>query len=235
MLVAQFQDDAPPAWLGQWLEAERCELDVRHLDRDDPLPDTLSEHDAVVVLGGTPSATDDVPAVHASIALVRAADAASLPTLGICLGHQVCAVALGGEVHTNPLGRQLGLTPVGWRPDAAADPLLGELVGARSAVHWNGDVVSSLPPDARVLATAPGGEPQAVRFTDTVWGLQLHPEADGTVTDGWAALEADRPYAAELRAASDAVHAHRDELERAWRPRARSFAALAASAERLPR
>ena len=77
---------------------------------------------------------------------VRDAVATGLPTLGICLGHQLIAVALGGTVGRNPSGQQLGLLEVGWSQDAARPtPLFGPLATPRRGVHWNDDVVTRLP------------------------------------------------------------------------------------------
>ncbi|GGF30787.1 glutamine amidotransferase [Marmoricola endophyticus] len=235
VLVVQFQDDAPVGWLGEWLVEEGAVLDVRHLDRGETPPATLAEHDAVVVLGGFPAAYDDHPDVHTATALVRTAAAEEVPTLGICLGHQVCAVALGGRVHRNPLGRQLGVLPVGWSDEATEDPLLGPVSAAAGVVHWNGDVVEALPPGATVLARAPRGEVQAARLAPTVWGVQAHPEAHEAITAGWAAAEADRPGAQERAAMSAAVALRHDELARDWRPLARALVGLASGATDLPR
>ena len=54
-------------------------------------------------------------------------DLTGVPTLGICLGHQLSAVALGGRVDRNPRGQQIGVLDVGWRPAAAADPLFARV------------------------------------------------------------------------------------------------------------
>lgn len=227
ILVVQFQDDAPAAWLGDWLVEDGCALDVRHLDRGDALPASLEDHDAVVVLGGSPSADDDHPSVSATADLVRTAAAAQVPTLGVCLGHQVASVALGGTVVRNPLGPQRGVVPVDWTDAAADDPLLGALGDAGEGVHWNGDVVGTLPDGGTVLAHAPGGEIQAARLAPTVWGVQLHPEADDSLTRPWAAVEADRPGAEERDAANDQIGARREHLARAWRPLSTALTGLA--------
>src|SRR5680860_518681 len=97
VLVVQHEDDCPPAWIGEWLVEAGCTLDVRRPYAGDDLPAELGEHDALLVLGGAMGANDD--AAHAWLAptreLVRKAVRRALPTLGICLGQQLVAVALG--------------------------------------------------------------------------------------------------------------------------------------------
>ena len=85
-------------------------------------------------------------------ALIVAASDAGVPTLGICLGHQLAAVALGGRVTRNPNGKQRGLTPIGFTPEVAGDPLFGPSPDAARGVHSNNDVVIALPHGAAVIA-----------------------------------------------------------------------------------
>ena len=155
VLVVEHEATCPPALFGSWLEDAGCEVVVCRPYAGDPLP-TLAEYDALLVLGGSMAATD----THAWLAplrdLVRDAAADEVPTLGICLGHQVCAVAFGGTAEPNPRGQQLGLLDIGWTAEAAADPLLGPLSTPRRAVQWNDDLVIRLPDDAVALAAHAG-------------------------------------------------------------------------------
>ena len=129
--------------------------------------------------------------------LIRDAVAGEVPTLGICLGHQLIAVALGGSVGPNPLGQQVGVLDVGWTDDAAADELVGGAAG-RIGVQWNDDVVTALPEGATVLARTARGELQAARFAPTVWGVQLHPEVDEPILRRWAEGDRERHLAAGI-------------------------------------
>ena len=235
LLVIQHEAMCPPGWVGEWLSDAGAELDVRHPYRGDDLPETLDAHDGLVVLGGSMGANDD--ADHAWLApakaLVRHAASAGVPTLGICLGHQLCAVALGGVVTRNPHGQQIGVLDVGWTGEAATDPLLGPVARtARTvrAVQWNNDLVVEPPPGAVVLARTPKGEIQSARFADTVWGVQWHPEAGEEICRGWA--EHDRDEAAERGVDLEEYVAHvaeaTDELRATWRGLADGFAGLAA-------
>ncbi len=228
VLVVQHEDDAPAAWFGTWLVEAGAELDVRRPYAGDALPADLVDHDALLVLGGEMGATDDehwwIPLTRE---LVRRAAATRTPTLGICLGHQLCTVALGGTIQRNPAGQQLGVLEVGWGPDATADPLLGVAVDARIAVHWNDDVVHELPAGATRLATAPGGEVQAARLAETVWGVQLHPEVDEQIVTDWAPGSRAVHGDAAVDVALARIGAEQHELHASWRPVAGALVELA--------
>ena len=223
LLVVQHEAECPPALLGRWLVDEGLELDVRHPYRGDELPADLGAHDGLVVLGGHMGAYDDgqFPWLTPTKALLREAATGGTPALGVCLGHQLAAVALGGAVARNPRGRMTGLYDVGWTTEAAADPLVGPLASPRRGIQWNNDVVTTAPGDAVLLAAAESGEVQAMRFAPTVWGVQLHPEADLDIVRGWAASDPGPDDDRHLAAIEEA----QAELERSWRALGKSFAA----------
>jgi len=229
VLVLQHAASVPPARFGEWLRAAGCTLDVRRCDQGDELPE-IKGYDGLLVLGGGMAADDDT--AHPWLPLVRRriaqAAAAGVPTFGICLGLQLATLALGGTVGRNPNGVQLGLVPVGWGCEVLLDPLVDRIAGASRAVHWNQDVVRSLPAGAAVLASGPHGEVQMARLAPTVWGVQFHPEADETVVAAWATDEATLLSATDLTATQviGQVTAARAELERAWRPLAVAFARM---------
>lgn len=234
LLVVEHQTTCPPAWLGSWLTEAGCTLDVRRPYVGDALPETLDGHSGMVVLGGSMDADADeahpwLPRVRA---LIRLAAEEEVPVLGVCLGHQLAALALGGRVARNPRGQQIGVLDYGWTPEATADPLLAGLTGATSAVQWNNDIVVEEPPGTVVLARTPHGEVQAARFAPTVWGVQSHPEAGADVVRPWA--ESDRQHAAEQGVDVDEkvrdVAEAEESLRVAWRPLGLAFGELATRA-----
>ncbi len=230
VLVVEHEAQCPPGWVGGWLSEAGCSLDVRRPYAGDELPEGLDDHRSMVVLGGSVDAYADerAPWLPRVRQLVRVAAEERVPTLGICLGHQLAAVALGGAVQPNPRGQQIGVLDMGWTPAAARDALLGAVASARVAVQWNNDIVAVPPHGAEVLARTPAGEIQAARFAPTVWGVQSHPEAGEEIISAWA--EDDRDSAAERGVDLDGyvaqVAAATEELKTSWLPLATRFATM---------
>ena len=133
-------------------------------------------------------ANDD--AVHPWLAptkdLLREAARDAVPTLGVCLGHQLAAVALGGTVGRSPAAARSACWRSGGPGEAASDPLLASLATFRRAIQWNEDLVLEPSPGAVLLAATELGEIQAMRFAPTVWGVQWHPEATLEMIESWA-------------------------------------------------
>jgi GMP synthase (glutamine-hydrolysing) len=184
------------------------EIDERDLRGGDPLP-ALEEADALLSLGGDQSVRDidRYPYMQKEAELLRDAVAAGVPVLGVCLGGQMLAHALGGKVERMP-ARTVTWAEVEKLPQAEGDPLFGELPDRLRALHWNEDGFT--PPDGAVelLSRAgPGGE--AFRYGESAWGIQFHPEADAAALDGWYADVAWLAEAGvEERAAREADQVH---------------------------
>jgi len=230
ILVVQHDPTCPPALFGGWLQEAGCHLEVRHAYRGEEQP-SLRGYDGLLVLGGPMDADDDAghPWLPRTRELVREAAECGVPTLGICLGHQLAALALGGAVGRSEHGPHVGVLPVGWGCEVLLDPLVDRIAGDGRAVQWNHDVVTALPPDGEVLAAGPEGDVQAARLASTVWGVQFHPEADESLVATWAAHD-DGALRALGTTADDVVSQTRTaaaELADAWRPLATSFARMA--------
>lgn len=229
LAVVQHEDGCPPGRFEGWLGEAGATVSVLRPDRGEALP-APGSIDGLVVLGGSMSATDDdrCPWLPAVRSLLGEAVGARLPTLGVCLGHQLLAVAAGGAVAPNPAGRQLGVRPVGLRPPAQDDLLLGPLAGdgERLSVHWNRDVVVEAPPGAVVLAVSPDGALQAFRVGERAWGVQFHPEVDGSIVRSWAERDGTPPGHHE--ATLDGVRRRAGDLEATGRALATTFAGIVA-------
>jgi GMP synthase (glutamine-hydrolysing) len=230
LLVVEHEASCPPGWIGEWLVDAGLDLDVRRPYAGEPLPASLDRHAGMVVLGGSMDAYADRarPWLTETKQLVREAAADGTPTLGICLGLQLAAVALGGEVRRNPHGQQIGVLDVGWLPAAGDDLLFGPLLGSRAALQWNSDVATRLPEGATELARTPRGELQAARLAPSVWGVQWHPEAGEHIIKAWAAEDRDDAWerGVDVDAHVATVAASTALLRRAWRPLAQRFADL---------
>jgi GMP synthase (glutamine-hydrolysing) len=229
ILVVQHEDDCPPAWLGDWTAAAGLALDVRRGHRGDAVPRDLVGADALIVLGGEMGAHDDDahPWLRDTKELIASTVSSGAPFLGICLGQQLAAVALGGDVIANPAGQALGLTPFAPTPAGVTDDLLSAVRLGAAAVQWNRDVVSRLPEGATSLATSPDGTVQAIRFGPSAWGVQFHPEVSPAVFESWVygGREAPTP---EALAALAQVYGAEEQLRADWRPLADRFAQVVA-------
>jgi GMP synthase (glutamine-hydrolysing) len=149
------------------------------------VPDTLDGADGLVVLGGAMDfdETDAYPHLARTTDLLRDAAARSAPALGICLGAQLAAAALGGRAYPGPAGEELGWTKVELTPEGQADPVLGALQEPAELFEWHHDTLDP-PPGATLLAFGGVYPTQAFRLGSVV-AVQFHPEVDGPLLAGW--------------------------------------------------
>ena len=167
------------------------------LDEGEPIPD-LAGYDALWVMGGPMDVWEEAahPWLVAEKAAIRAAvlDRA-MPYFGVCLGHQLLADALGGEV--GPGTAEVGIQEVSLTEAGRQSPLFTGLAAACTCLQWHGAEVRRPPDGARVLASSPACRVQALAVGERAFGLQYHVEITGTTVDDWAAVPA---YAAALEA-----------------------------------
>ncbi len=177
-------EDAFTGYAGTAMRAAGVELDERFLREGDALPG-LDEIDGILALGGEQSVRDIEadPVLGAEAELLREAVARGVPVLGVCLGAQLLAHALGGSVERLEK-RMIAWTPIEPLPAAAGDPVFGALPAGAHALHWNEDGFSA-PPGAVELLRRPGSTVEAFRVGPCAWGIQFHPEVQPDGLDGW--------------------------------------------------
>lgn len=232
VLVVRYEADCPPGLLDDAAELAGVDLEVVATDLGEPVPGELDEMAGLVLLGGTMDVSDapDYPALEASMALTRVAAASGVPALGICLGGQLAAHALGGRAYRSPWGREYGWIPLAITRSGRADPVLGTLDSDVRVFSAHHDVFD-LPPGANLLAWGEQTPNQAFRLGSVV-GVQFHPEVDAAMVASWYDQTDPRPPLPRERVVADA---------RRHAPRARrlldAFCRLAASREpsRRPR
>ena len=201
------------------LRAAGLELDERDLKRGDALPEP-GEADAILSLGGDQSVRelDRYDYLVAEVGLLRDEAERGTPILGVCLGGQLLAHALGGSVEKLPI-RMVEWAEVERLPEADGDPVFGSLPARIRALHWNEDGFS-LPPGAVEMLTRAGQAGEAFRWGEAAWGIQFHPEATAEILEGWytdvvwleeagveeqTAREADRLHLPGQRATAEGI------------------------------
>jgi GMP synthase (glutamine-hydrolysing) len=146
---------------------------------------SLDGYVALIILGG-PMYADDVavyPHLVTEIELIQEALQRDISIMGICLGAQLLAKALGGTVLAGA-GREIGWHEVEVTDAGINDQVLSTF-GRRSQVfQWHEDVIE-LPPDAVHLARSERCAAQAFRYGEHAYGFQFHLEADGALIERW--------------------------------------------------
>ncbi|MGB1582271.1 MAG: type 1 glutamine amidotransferase [Solirubrobacterales bacterium] len=194
VLVVQHVPWEGPHRIARALERADLNIDGRSPLRGDSLP-PQSEVSAAVFMGGPMNVdqTNRYPALAAEREWLTDAIERDLPVLGVCLGAQLIARALGVDVRP-------GAQPeIGWSDIAVldeSDPVIGKLAPDAQALHWHGDVFE-LPVEAKHLASSSATEIQAFRARNA-WALLFHAEADADLVDAWLS---EPTMAAEARAA----------------------------------
>jgi GMP synthase-like glutamine amidotransferase len=179
--------------LESWLAERATEISCTRMFADEPLPPADSV-DLLVILGGPMSVNDEatLPWLTAEKAFIAQVIAAGIPTLGICLGAQLIAAALGARVGPSR-EREIGWWPVESVAPAPGHPpdTLFRFPDSLTCLHWHGESFA-LPAGAHHLARSEGCEHQGMQIGRRAIGVQFHPEA----TPQWlAAVLAHSPGA----------------------------------------
>ena len=214
-LVVQHVEPEKPFAIATALTSAGVEVDIRRVYAGDPLPADVADFAGVVVMGGPMSAHLDsgFPTRRAELGLLSDAIARAIPTIGVCLGAQLLALAGGGTVFPGGAGPEVGWALVEITEDAADDPLLGALPHELTVLHWHGDTYEP-PPGCAHLASSRRYRAQAFRIGARAWGLQFHLEVDeGAVT---AFLDAFGPDA--VAAGTDPRDDRPADRRRPWGP-----------------
>jgi GMP synthase-like glutamine amidotransferase len=223
VLVVQNEPDDPPGRLGDWLADAGVIVEVRE---GADLPASLDGYSGLIVLGGSMNAYEDdvAPWFPHLRALLREAVADEVPTLGVCAGAQVLAVALGGRVERNEDGPEIGAYLIAKRASAATDPLFGPLPITPDVIQWHYDAITALPRGSMQLASSPMCANQAFRLGRLAWGVQFHIETTPDIVRGWADADAEQLEDYDLDLIMRQVEAIDDDIVEVWQPFTKRFA-----------
>lgn len=186
ILVFQHIPVEHPGIFRDFLAQAGIEWDTVELDQNAAIPG-LDRYDALWVMGGPMDVWEEekYPWLTAEKAAIREAVVErGLPFLGVCLGHQLLADALGGKVA--PMKEpEVGILDVSLTGDAADDALFTGLPKTLKCLQWHGAEVIELPAHATVLARSPACAVQAFRVGKKAYGLQYHVELTAVTVSDW--------------------------------------------------
>src|SRR5438270_5326135 len=160
------------------------DLHVRWHEIGDTVTDgDLSAAQALILMGGPMSANDPDPWVETELDLIRRAAEREIPILGVCLGAQLIAKAMGARVYRNPV-KEIGWYQTYWTEAGRRDPVFGGLPDGVPIFQWHGETFD-IPPGAQWLAYTETCAYQAFRAGNSVYGMQFHPEVTPEIIQDW--------------------------------------------------
>lgn len=179
----------------------------------DAIPSLESYH-GLVVLGGPMNCdqVDRYPHLGREVEAIEQAIDAGKPVLGICLGSQLIARALGARVRRNPV-KEIGWYDLEPTEAGRSDPLFGRLGASQKIFQWHGDTFD-IPDHAVRLAASPDCPNQAFRYGENVYGLQFHLEVDQPMIERWLLNSGNQREIAASWNADEKIAAIRRDTER---------------------
>lgn len=186
VLVLQHLAAEDPGSLGPLMAEAGMHLTVVELDEGEPIP-SLDEFDLMLVMGGPMDVWQEEE--HPWLATEKAAIREWVrdlgkPYLGVCLGHQLLADALGGSVGPMP-SPEVGVMDITTTSSSHDDAVFSQLPLSLTGLQWHGAQVLGLPTDGVVLATNSHCAVQAMRVGHCAWGVQFHVEVQESTVAEW--------------------------------------------------
>jgi len=165
------------------LRARGFGFDYADLYTPGAAPPDVSPYRGLIFMGGPMSVNDPLPYLACEQEIIRQAVARGTPVLGVCLGSQLIARALGAEVRRNPV-KEIGWFEIEVSPEGRRDPLFEGVAPRETVFHWHSETFG-LPEGAILLASSERCLNQAFRIGSRVYGLQFHLEVTPEMIADW--------------------------------------------------
>ncbi len=191
LLVFQHIDCEHPGSLRGFLAADQIEWHAVNLHNGEPIPD-LNNYDALWVMGGPMDVwdVDEHPWLVAEKAAIREwVGVLRKPYLGLCLGHQLLADAMGGTCGPQPLP-EIGVLDVALTEEGMRDPLFEGMPKNQKCLQWHSVRVAQPPHYTTVLASSDTCRIQAMRVGENAWSMQYHVEVEADTVENWGRVPA---------------------------------------------
>lgn len=189
ILVLQHADVEHPGILRQFLAEDGHEMVQVELDAGEQLP-AIDGYDGLWVMGGPMDVwqEDAHPWLKDEKAFIRdAVLEKGVPFLGLCLGHQLLAEAIGGSVGPSETP-EIGVMPVNVTELGAESVFFDGAPGRFDCLQWHSAEIKSLPSDVKVLATSPDCVVQAMSWGPRAFSAQFHVEVEADTVANWAGI-----------------------------------------------
>ncbi len=189
ILVLQHEVVEHPGVFRKFLQEDGHTWVAVELDKGEPLPE-LNGFDALWVMGGPMDVwqEDRHPWLGAEKTFIRkAVEEVGLPFLGLCLGHQLLAEALGGTVGPSQIP-EIGVNEVQLTEAGASGVFFDGVAEPFKCLQWHSAEVLQMPPGATCLATSPDCTVQAMKWGTRAYSMQFHVEIEATTVAEWSGI-----------------------------------------------